>query len=191
MNADFQSEVKRAVEVLRRGGVIIYPTDTVWGIGCDATLVDAVERIYRIKGSVNKKGMIVLLDCADNICRYIRHVPDVAWDLIELSDKPLTLILPDAVGVAANLVPEEGTLAIRVAKHEFCQRVVAMLGHPLVSTSANFSGDATPSTFDQIDTQLLSQVDYVAPLDVEGTPTCTASSIVMLGADSQIKIIRQ
>ena len=142
-----QEEINKAVEVLRSGGVILYPTDTVWGIGCDATNAEAVERIYKLKGSVNKKGMIVLVDEPTTVGRYIKRVPEVAWDLLELSDKPLTLILDGAVGVAPNLIPEEGSLAVRVADHDFCRGVVRRLRRGLVSTSANFSISVACNTY--------------------------------------------
>lgn len=185
-----QDEVNRAVEVLRAGGIILYPTDTVWGIGCDATNAEAVAKIYALKGSVNKKGMIVLLDKPINVVRYVHSVPEIAWDLIELSDKPLTLILDGAVGVAPNLIPEEGSLAIRVADHDFCRRVVGRLGRPLVSTSANFSGEPTPTEFADIAEGIKAGVDYVAPLEVEGSPTRKASSIMILHENGEFKILR-
>ena len=185
-----EREIELALEVLRRGGIILYPTDTVWGIGCDATNAEAVAKIYALKGSVNKKGMIVLLDKPINVARYVRSVPEIAWDLIELSDKPLTLILDGAVGVAPNLIPEEGSLAIRVADHDFCRRVVGRLGRPLVSTSANFSGEPTPTEFADIAEGIKAGVDYIAPLEVEGNPTRKASSIMILHENGEFKILR-
>lgn len=185
-----QEEVNKAVEVLRRGGVILYPTDTVWGIGCDATNAEAVEKIYRLKGSVNKKGMIVLLDTPAAVGRYIRRVPEVAYDLMELTDKPLTLILDGAVGVAENLIPEEGSLAVRVPDHDFCRRVVGRLGRPLVSTSANFSGEATPTRFADIVEGIKKGVDMVVNPAFEGKPTRKASSIMMIKEDGEFKILR-
>lgn len=185
-----QEEINKAVEVLRSGGVILYPTDTVWGIGCDATNAEAVERIYKLKGSVNKKGMIVLVDEPTTVGRYIKHVPEVAWDLLELSDKPLTLILDGAVGVAPNLIPEEGSLAVRVADHDFCRGVVRRLRRGLVSTSANFSGEPTPTTFGEIAEGIKSGVDHIVSTAVEGNPTRKASSIMVLHEDGSFKILR-
>ncbi len=185
-----QEEISKAVEVLRRGGIILYPTDTVWGIGCDATNPEAVQRIYSLKGSVNKKGMIVLLDTPANVGRYIRRVPEVAYDLMELTDKPLTLILDGAVGVAENLIPEEGALAVRVPDHEFCRRLVGRLGRPLVSTSANFSGEATPTRFAEIVEGIKEGVDMVINPTFEGKPTRKASSIMMIKEDGEFKILR-
>lgn len=182
--------IKEAVEVLRRGGIILYPTDTVWGIGCDATNPEAVERIYSLKRSVNKKGMIILLDRVEKVGRYFRTVPDVAWNLMELTTSPLTLIMPEAVGVAENLIPEERTLAVRVPDHDFCRRLIGRLGRPLVSTSANISGEATPTRFGEISSEIKSGVDFVVPPSCEGNPTRTASSIMMIDGTGLFKMIR-
>jgi L-threonylcarbamoyladenylate synthase len=182
--------IKEAVEVLRRGGLILYPTDTVWGIGCDATNPEAVARIYELKRSVNKKGMIILLDKVEKVGRYFRTVPDVAWDLMELTTSPLTLIMPDAVGVAENLIPEEGTLAVRVPDHEFCRRLIGRLGRPLVSTSANISGEATPTRFGEISAEIKGGVEFVVPASCEGNPTRSASSIMMIDGSGLFKVIR-
>lgn len=186
-----QEEIDRVVEVLRRGGIILYPTDTVWGIGCDATNEQAVAKIYELKRSANKKGMIVLVDTIDNVARYFRKVPAVAWDLFECADKPLTLILPSASGVASNLVPEECTLAVRVPNHEFCRKLVRRLGRPIVSTSANISGETTPAAYSEITDEIRNGVDYVVAPEYEGDATHKASSIIMLGEDGEVKIIRE
>ena len=186
-----KEEIERAVEVLRRGGIILYPTDTVWGIGCDATDETAVERVYQLKRSCNKKGMIVLTESSDRVGCYFRNVPAVAWDLLECADKPLTLILPGACGVAKNLVPEEGTLAVRVPDHAFCRNLLHRFGRPLVSTSANISGEATPKGFGDIAEEIRAGVDYTVDIRCEGAPTRKASSIIMLGEDGEVKIIRE
>lgn len=186
-----QEEIERAVEVLHSGGVIVYPTDTVWGVGCDATNPEAVARVYALKRSENKKGMIVLVDSICNVARYFRRVPPVAWDLLECADKPLTLILPGAVGVASNLIPEEGTLAVRVPDHAFCRKLVQRLGRPLVSTSANLSGGATPKRFEEIDPAILAGADHVVDPRWEGHSTRKASSIILLGEGGEVKIIRE
>ena len=138
--AEMQREADEAVRVLREGGLILYPTDTVWGIGCDATNAAAVERIYRLKRSENKKSMLVLCASAEMTVRYVNKAPGIAFDVMEMATKPLTLILPGAVGVAGNLIPEEGTLGVRVPDHEFCRLLLRGLRRPLVSTSANLSG---------------------------------------------------
>ena len=184
--------IKEAVEVLRRGGLILYPTDTVWGIGCDATNPEAVARIYDLKRSVNKKGMIILLDRVEKVGRYFRTVPDVAWDLMELTTSPLTLIMPDAVGVAENLIPEEGTLAVRVPDHEFCRRLIGRLGRPLVSTSANISGEPTPlKGLKDVSREIIDGVDFVINPRFQGKPTCKPSSIIRFGERGEVEIIRK
>lgn len=184
-------EVEKALEVLKKGGIILYPTDTVWGIGCDATNEKAVEKIYKLKQSEDKMSMLMLVDKIDNVVRYTNRVPDVAWQLFEVADKPLTLILPGACAVAANLIPEEGTIGVRVPKHEFCERLLRRLGRPLVSTSANISGEPTPRTFSEISGKITSGVDFVVDYRCEGNPTRTASSIIKLGQSGQITIIRE
>ena len=185
-----EESLYKALETLRRGGIILYPTDTVWGIGCDATNQEAVDRIYRLKQSVNKKSMLVLLDHIDKVSLYIHNVPDVAWQLYEVADKPLTLILPGACAVAPNLIPQEGTLGIRIPDHEFCQALIHKLNRPLVSTSANISGHPTPMSFDQIEQEIRDGVDYTVDPACEGVATHAASSIVSVGPQGEIAIIR-
>lgn len=143
-DALLQREADEAVRILRAGGILLYPTDTVWGIGCDATNADAVQRIYDLKRSENKKSMLVLCASADMVVRYVNRAPGIAFEVMEMATSPLTLILPGAVGVAENLIPDEGTLGVRVPDHAFCQRVLRGLGRPIVSTSANITGEATP-----------------------------------------------
>lgn len=184
--------INKALQILRDGGVILYPTDTVWGIGCDATNPDAVQKVLDIKHSVDKKGMIVLVDSIPGVGRYFNNIPPVAWDLLECADKPLTLILPHATGVAPILIPQdEGTLAVRVPQHEFCHQLLAKLRRPLVSTSANISGRPAPLSFGDIDPQISAAVDFVVDPSCEGNPTRKPSSIIRLGDGGEISIIRQ
>ena len=156
-----EQAVTEAVRILREGGVILYPTDTVWGIGCDATNAEAVERIYRLKRSENKKSMLVLCATPDMVVRYVHKAPGIAFEVQELATKPLTLILPGASGVAANLIPEEGTLGVRIPDHAFCQAMLRKLGRPVVSTSANISGEDTPRNLAEISREIIDGVDYV------------------------------
>ncbi len=186
-----EEAVNAALETLRRGGIILYPTDTVWGIGCDATNAAAIERISRLKGSETGKSMLVLMDSTNTLSRYFDKVPDVAWDLIELTDKPLTLILGNASGVAPALIPATGTLGVRIPNHEFCLKLMRRLGRPLVSTSANPTGVETPRGFDDIDPRIVAGVDYVVPIGCEGRPTRRASSIIQLGEKGEVKVIRE
>ncbi len=186
-----RQEVNRAVQVLREGGVIVYPTDTVWGIGCDATCQEAVEKIYALKNSVNKHSMTVLAADADMVARYTNRVPQVAWDLFSLSDKPLTLILPQGHALAPGLIPETGTVGVRIPQHEFCQAMLRALGRPIVSTSANISGCGAALSFEQIDERILQAADYVVSRKAEGHPTGRPSSIISIGEGGEFKIIRE
>lgn len=186
-----KNEIEKAVEVLRRGGLLLYPTDTVWGIGCDATNDEAVARIYALKRSVDKHAMTVLVATADDVGRYVRRVPEVAWQLLDVAAEPLTLILPGGCGIAPNLIPETGTIGIRVPAHDFCHALLRRLGRPLVSTSANISGEQTPPTFDAIPAEIRAGVDMVVDRRFEGRPTRKPSSIIMLGEGGEIKIIRE
>ncbi len=185
-----EEQITEALAVLRRGGIILYPTDTVWGIGCDATNAQGVERIYALKKSSEKTSMLVLLDHLDKVSLYIQKVPEVAWQLYEVADKPLTLILPEARGVAENLIPEAGTLGIRIARNEFCRRLIHKLNRPLVSTSANISGNPAPATFSEISREILDGVDFVVDPSCDTGSTRQASSIIQVGAGGEIKIIR-
>ncbi|MCD8101001.1 MAG: threonylcarbamoyl-AMP synthase [Alistipes sp.] len=186
-----QEVIEKAVEVLRRGGLILYPTDTVWGIGCDATNSAAVEKVYALKGSQDKKRMLVLVDTVDNVSRYTGRVPEVAWQLMEFATGPLTLILPGACGVAPELVPEENTLGVRVPDHEFCRSLLRKFRRPLVSTSANFSGEASPCRFGEINRGIIDGVDYVIPQQYEKGATGKPSSIVSIGPGGEVKVIRE
>lgn len=186
-----QKEVDEAVRVMRGGGIILYPTDTVWGLGCDATNAAAVERIYRLKRSENKKSMLVLCASADMTVRYVNKAPGVAFEVMELATSPLTAILPGAAGVAENLIPEEGTLGVRIPDHEFCRRMLAGLKKPIVSTSANISGEATPVGLQDVAKEIVDGVDFVVNPRFEGKPTRKASSIIAFGEGGEVKIIRE
>ncbi len=189
--------VKEAVEVLRKGGVILYPTDTVWGIGCDATNAEAVARVYEIKKRSDSKSLVLLAENLDMVCRYIKAIPEIAIELVEVSDKPLTIIYPDAItgasrrGLAENVVAEDGSVGIRIAMNEFCRGLVHRFGKPVVSTSANLSGEATPSNFAEISPAICSSVDYIVDPSLESGSTGKASSILKIGLDSTIEIIRK
>ncbi|WP_302374000.1 L-threonylcarbamoyladenylate synthase [Alistipes timonensis] len=188
---DMQKEADEAVRVMRGGGIILYPTDTVWGLGCDATNAAAVERIYRLKRSENKKSMLVLCASADMTVRYVNKAPGVAFEVMELATSPLTAILPGAAGVAENLIPEEGTLGVRIPDHEFCRRMLAGLKKPIVSTSANISGEATPVELQDVAKEIVDGVDFVVNPRFEGKPTRKASSIIAFGEGGEVKIIRE
>lgn len=184
-------EAAEAVRILKEGGIILYPTDTVWGLGCDATNKEAVEKIYRLKQSENKKSMLVLCSDVNMAIRYVTKAPSIAYDVIEMAASPLTAILPGATGVAENLIPEEKTLGIRVPDHEFCQQMLRLLRRPIVSTSANITGQETPKGLKDVSREIIDGVDYVINPKFEGHPTRKASSIIAFGEGNEIKIIRE
>ena len=186
-----QKAVEKCVEVLRAGGIILYPTDTVWGIGCDATNEEAVQKIYKLKRSEDKHSMLCLCRDADMIVRYVNRAPGIAFEVMELSDKPLTAILPGAVGVAPSLIPETKTLGVRIPQHEFCQALLRKFGKPIVSTSANISGEETAKRLKNVVQEIIDGVDYVVNPRFEGKPTLKPSSIIAFGEGSEIEIIRQ
>lgn len=182
--------VDKCVEVLRAGGLILYPTDTVWGIGCDATNEEAVERVYALKRSEEKTSMLCLMRDADMVVRYVNKAPGIAFEVMELSDKPLTAILPGAVGVAKNLIPESQTLGVRIPQHEFCQALLRKFGKPIVSTSANISGGPAAKRLKDVDEEIIKGVDYVVHPRLEGKPTLKPSSIIAFGEGGEVEIIR-
>ncbi len=185
-----QKAVDKCVEVLRAGGLILYPTDTVWGIGCDATNEAAVERVYALKRSEDKHSMLCLMRDADMVVRYINRAPGIAFEVMELSDKPLTAILPGAVGVAQNLVPEGDTLGVRIPQHDFCQALLRKFGKPIVSTSANLSGEPAAKRLKEVVQPIVEGVDYVVNPRFEGKPTLKPSSIIKFGEGGEVEIIR-
>lgn len=186
-----EREIELALEVLRKGGLILYPTDTVWGIGCDATNREAVEKIYQLKRSENKKSMLVLCKDADMVVRYVNKAPGIAFEVMEMSTKPLTLILPGACGLAENLIPQEKTLGVRVPQHEFCQKLLYKFRKPIVSTSANISGEATPRNLGEVSREIIDGVDLVVNPRFQGRPTGKASAIIAFGEGGEVEIIRE
>ncbi|MBR2428958.1 MAG: threonylcarbamoyl-AMP synthase [Alistipes sp.] len=185
-----QKAVEKCVEVLRAGGIILYPTDTVWGIGCDATNAEAVAKVYALKRSDDKRSMLCLMRDADMVVRYVNRAPGIAFEVMELSDKPLTAILPGATGVAPNLIPESGTLGVRIPQHDFCQALLRKFGKPIVSTSANISGEETAKRLKDVVQEIIDGVDYVVNPRFEGKPTLKPSSIIAFGESNEVEIIR-
>jgi L-threonylcarbamoyladenylate synthase len=186
-----ETEIKKALEVLRSGGVILYPTDTIWGIGCDATNPEAVKKVYEIKERQDSKSMLILVDEASRILSYINTMPDIAWDLIELSVEPLTIIYPGAKNLAKNLVSDDNSIGIRVTGELFTKKLVQRLKKPIVSTSANISGKKNPANFSQIDETIKSRVDYIVNYRQDDFTEFKPSSIIQLGVNGQVKIIRK
>ena len=190
-NAALAAAVDEAARILKEGGLILYPTDTVWGIGCDATNEAAAPRIYTLKKSENKHSMLVLCHSADQLVRYVNRAPGIAFEVMEMATSPLTLILPGATGVAKNLIPEEGTLGVRIPDHEFCRLLLRKLGRPIVSTSANISGEKTPRTLPEIVPEIVAGVDYVVNPRFQGRPTGKSSSIIAFGENGEVQVIRE
>lgn len=172
------------------GGVILYPTDTIWGIGCDATNPEAVKRVYDIKRRADSKAMLVLVDSAVKVDFYVSEVPDVAWDLIELATRPLTIIYDGARNLAPNLLAEDGSVGIRVTQERFSQQLCRQFRKAIVSTSANLSGTPSPHCFADICDEVKLAVDYIVDYRREETAETTPSSIIKLGAKGEVKIIR-
>ena len=195
-NSDFvvtmtqQQDIAQAVKILRDGGVILYPTDTVWGIGCDATNADAVAKVYAIKRRDDTKAMICLVDSDIRLQRYVRNVPEVAWDVMELATKPTTVILDDAVNLASNLIAEDGSIAMRITREPFSKELCYRFQKPLVSTSANISGEPAAQNYRDIAPELLEAVDYVCFSRRQEHKPHTPSSIVKLTRDGVVTIIR-
>ena len=186
-----------AVETLRKGGVILYPTDTVWGIGCDATNAEAVQKVYEIKKRPDSKSLVLLASDLDMVARYVREIPEMALQLVEVNDRPMTIIYPDAMtgvecrGLAENVVAEDGSVGIRIPAVDFCRNLVHRFGRPVVSTSANISGEPTPRKFADIPQQIRDAVDYILDPSLERQSTGSASSIIKVGLDGTIAIIRK
>ncbi len=176
---------------MNEGGIILYPTDTIWGIGCDATNEDAVRRVYEIKQRSDSKAMLVLVDSAVKVDFYVRDVPEIAWDLIELADKPLTIIYSGARHLASNLVAEDGSVGIRVTDEEFSKRLCQQFRKAIVSTSANISGQPSPANFSEISEDIKSAVDYIVGVRQEEMGHPKPSSIIKLDKGGVIKIIRE
>lgn len=183
-------DIRQAVEVLRRGGVVLYPTDTIWGIGCDATNEEAVRRVYEIKQRDDSKALICLVDSDARLQRYVRNVPEVAWQLIDCIDKPTTLILDGAVNLAPNLIAEDGSIGIRITQEPFSKELCYRFQKAIVSTSANISGCPAAQNYRDIDPRIIEQVDYVCWSRRQEHKPHRPSSIIKLQADGVVKIIR-
>jgi len=183
-------DIKQALEALRKDGVILYPTDTIWGLGCDATNDNAVSKIFRIKQRKDEKSMIILLDHADKLQEYA-EVPEIARTLLEVADKPLTIIYPGARHVSQSLVAGDGSIGIRIVQDEFCIRLIRKFGRPLVSTSANISGEAYPSEFQKISNSIITSADYVVKYRQTDRLHGKPSGIIKLGIHGEVKVIRE
>jgi L-threonylcarbamoyladenylate synthase len=187
---DINTEIQNAFEVIKNGGIILYPTDTVWGIGCDATNAEAVARIYALKKRVETNSMIILINGDRMLYNVFKEIPEVGWQLVDCAEKPLTLILDNPRNVAANLISADKSLGMRFVKEPFCFKLLERMKKPLVSTSANITGHNTPKSFKEISPIIIKGVDYVVNLHREKT-TENPSTIIKLTTDLQVKIIRK
>jgi len=186
-----KEDIENCLKVLNEGGIILYPTDTIWGIGCDATNESAVKRIFDIKKRNDQKSLLVLLDNPGKIPSYVGEVPDIAWDLIELSEKPLTIIYSDAKNLATNLIAEDSSIGIRIANDQFCQKLIQRFKKPIVSTSANISGESAPANFSEISDEVIQSVDYVVEWRQDDYTKAQASGIIKLKPNGEVQIIRE
>lgn len=185
-----EDDIKKAIETMRNGGVILYPTDTVWGIGCDATNAEAVEKVYRIKHRDDSKALICLVDSDARLQRYVRKVPEVAWNLLEIAETPTTVILDNAVNLAPNLIATDGTIAMRITREPFSKELCYRFQKPIVSTSANISGEPAAQNYRDISEELLAAVDYVCFSRRQEHKPHKPSNIIKLSENGEVKIIR-
>jgi L-threonylcarbamoyladenylate synthase len=185
-------ELKNALAVLQKGGTILYPTDTVWGLGCDARNKEAVNKIYKIKERAEYKSLVILVSDFTMINRYVKEVPAVAWDLIEASEKdPLTIIYPDARMLAENVIAADGSVGIRIVNDEFCKKLIQKFTKPIVSTSANISGEPAPALFNDITIDIMNKVDYIVNLRQKEVNNIKPSTIIKIALNGEFKIIRK
>ena len=186
-----KEDIDEVLKVLEKGGTILYPTDTIWGIGCDATNKEAIERVYQIKERDPDKSMLILVDYPARVERYIEEMPDIAWDLIEVTDKPLTIIFPNAIHLPDNLIANDGSIGIRVTNDRFCQQLITRFKRPIVSTSANYSNQTFPANFSEIDRNIVDSVDYVVKWRQDEKKKTSPSGIIKLGPGGEVKVIRE
>jgi len=187
----FNEDIKNTLNTLKNGGIIIYPTDTIWGLGCDATNASAIERIYRIKLRDGSKNLIILVDSVAMLERYVREVPSIAYDLIDVSDTPLTIIYPEGKNLAPGVCSEDGSIGIRICRDDFCSELITRFRRPLVSTSANRSGEPFPAVFSEIDQELLKEADYVVKYRQEDRRKTSPSPVIKIDKKGVIEIIRK
>ena len=191
MNEDLKYEIDAAVKALKEGDIILYPTDTVWGLGCDATNGDAIQRIFDLKQRDDSKSVIVLVSDADMLCKYVRQIPPIAIDLLEVNDKPMTIIYPEGINLSDKVIAQDGSVAIRIPQNEFCVEMIRRFGLPVVSTSANISGEETPGCFADINAEILDTVEHIVEPSLEETSSGKASQIIKIGMDGEVKVIRE
>jgi len=191
MTDGYRDDIKNALKVLRDGGVILYPTDTIWGLGCDATRAEAVRRIYDIKKRADSKSLIVLVNSVTMLSRYVDNPPDIALELAEMAEKPLTVVYDRGRGLAEGVTSDDGSIGVRICSDPFCDELLNAFRKPLVSTSANISGSEAPAVFDEISEEIKAAVDYVCLWRQDDRSRAAASSVIKISANGVIKILRQ
>lgn len=186
-----KEDLNKALETLKNGGIILYPTDTIWGIGCDATNPEAVEKVFALKGRDKSKSMIVLLHNDNQLAGYVNDVPEVAYQLIEVADRPMTIIYSNAKNLASNVIAEDGSVGIRIVNHPFCQQLLQRFRKPIVSTSANISGQSSAAAFDEIAEEIKQGVDYIVQYGQQDTTKGKPSIIMKLDPSGKFEFIRK
>lgn len=186
-----REDINQALETLKTGGLILYPTDTIWGIGCDATNPEAVEKVFALKGRDKSKSMIVLLHNDNQLASYVRDIPEVAYELIEATDRPLTIIYSGAKNLAENALAEDGSIGIRIVNHPFCQQLLQRFRKPIISTSANLSGEPSAKNFDDIASSIKENVDYVVNFGQRDTTEHAPSMIMKLDPSGKFEFLRK
>jgi L-threonylcarbamoyladenylate synthase len=186
-----EDPIGKAVEVMKKGGIILYPSDTIWGIGCDAMNRKAIIKICNLKQRIDKKNLIILVNSPAQVAQFVRKVPDVVHDLIQNVKRPLTIVYPDAVNLPDNLIAEDGSIGIRVVKNQLCEEMISRLGRPIVSTSANISGSPAPLTFAMISQHISKGVDYIVNTRQEEVTEMKPSTIIKVGLNNEFQIIRE
>ncbi|GGE12185.1 L-threonylcarbamoyladenylate synthase [Psychroflexus salis] len=185
-----REEIEQTIQVLKRGGLILYPTDTVWGIGCDATNANAVDKVLALKKRAQAKSLICLVSDFKMLNQYVEEIPEMAYDILKYADKPTTIIYPDPIRVAMNVINDDNTLGIRVCRNAFCNKLLKKFRKPIVSTSANFSGEPTPMRFSEISQRIKDSVDYIVDFD-RNLKNDKPSTIIKLDLDGKVQVIRK
>jgi L-threonylcarbamoyladenylate synthase len=186
----FDGDINEALIVLKNGGVILYPTDTIWGLGCDATSPSAVEKIFSIKSRSSNKSLLILVDSESMLGRYVKEIPEIVYELIAVSDKPMTIIYPSGKNLAPGICSEDGSVGIRICSDEFCNELIRRFRKPLVSTSANLSGKPSPASFSEIENSVIEAADYTVKYRRDDRSSAGASSVIKVELNGTIKIIR-
>lgn len=186
-----KEDLNQALETLKNGGLILYPTDTIWGIGCDATNAQAVEKVFALKGRDKNKSMLILLHNDNQLASYVKDIPEVAYELIEATDRPMTIIYSGAKNLAENAIAEDGSIGIRIVNHPFCEQILQRFRKPIISTSANISGQSTATFFDEISDEIKDGVDYIVKFDQDNTSKGKPSIIMKLDPSGKFEFIRK